>query len=223
MPAALKKKALDALRGVYLPYWTFDAQVFCPWTAEAGYYYYTTRTVRDSRGRTRTRRVRHTRWKPVRGVIEHFFDDLPIPGTRGVERKLLARIEPFPTHELMPYETEYLAAHNFKRGITNCVNHACRRIEGDGKMVHLYQRSHFLLFFIHGCVPFFGSLRACRIPSVRRLTPIISEETANAGASATHGASTMYLRLSLIILPQSGEFGAAPRPRNPSEDANRIA
>ena len=108
-PSSLKKKTVDALRGTYLPYWTFDAQVFCPWTAEAGFYYYTTQTVRDSRGKTSTRRVRHTKWKPVRGVIEQFFDDLPVPGTRGVDRNLLSRVEPFPVHELMPYEPEYLA------------------------------------------------------------------------------------------------------------------
>jgi hypothetical protein len=110
-PGSLKKKALDALRGVYLPYWTFDAQAFCPWTAESGTYYYTTQVVRDSKGKTSTRQVRHTRWKPVRGVIEQFFDDLPVPGTRGVDRSLLARVGPFPTHELMPYESEYLAGY----------------------------------------------------------------------------------------------------------------
>jgi hypothetical protein len=108
-PRGLKRKALDALHGVYLPYWTFDAQVFCPWIADAGFYYYTTETTRDSKGNTRTRRVRHTRWQTMRGVVEHFFDDHPIPGTRGVDPGLLRRIEPFPTHELVPYETEYLA------------------------------------------------------------------------------------------------------------------
>jgi predicted RNA-binding Zn-ribbon protein involved in translation (DUF1610 family) len=44
-PSALAKKALtDTVRGVYLPYWTFDAQVDAAWTAEAGHYYYTTET-----------------------------------------------------------------------------------------------------------------------------------------------------------------------------------
>lgn len=108
-PGALKKKAVDALRGVYLPYWTFDAQVFCPWTADAGFYHYTTETYRDKDGNTRKRQVRHVRWRPMRGVVEHFFDDHPIAGTRGVDRGLLAGIEPFPNHELVPYETEYLA------------------------------------------------------------------------------------------------------------------
>ena len=38
------------LHGLYLPYWTFDAQVAAQWTAEAGYYYYTTESYTDSKG-----------------------------------------------------------------------------------------------------------------------------------------------------------------------------
>ena len=42
-PNALGQKAMtDTLRGLYVPYWTFDARVHCPWTAEAGHYYYET-------------------------------------------------------------------------------------------------------------------------------------------------------------------------------------
>ena len=34
-PNSLKRMALvDRVRGVYVPYWTFDAQVVCPWQAE---------------------------------------------------------------------------------------------------------------------------------------------------------------------------------------------
>ncbi len=109
-PGALgRHAALDAVRGVYLPYWTFDAAVHCRWTAESGTYYYTTETVRDSRGRLASRRVRHVRWAPAAGEIDHRFDDEPIAATRGVDLDLLRRIEPFPTHELVPYDTAYLA------------------------------------------------------------------------------------------------------------------
>ena len=63
----LKSRALvDRVHGVYIPYWTFDAQVVCPWDAEAGHYYYTTETYREG-GRTRTRQVRHVRWVPASG------------------------------------------------------------------------------------------------------------------------------------------------------------
>jgi hypothetical protein len=57
-PNRFKNRAFtDTLHGVYLPYWTFDAQVSAQWTADAGHYYYTTESYRDSNGRTQTRRV----------------------------------------------------------------------------------------------------------------------------------------------------------------------
>jgi hypothetical protein len=108
-PNALKSRALvDRVHGVYIPYWTFDAHVVCPWTAEAGHYYYTTETYREG-GQTRTRQVRHVRWEPASGEIQHFFDDEPVPGTQGVSHRLLTQVEPFPTTELKPYDTAYLS------------------------------------------------------------------------------------------------------------------
>jgi len=109
-PNNLKHRALvDRIHGVYIPYWTFDAQVVCPWDAEAGHYYYTTETYRDNQGRTQTRQVRHTRWEPASGQITHFFDDEPVPGTHGVRQDLLRQVEPFATSELVGYDTAYLS------------------------------------------------------------------------------------------------------------------
>lgn len=109
-PNNLGTRALiDRVHGVYIPYWTFDAHAVCPWTAEAGHYYYTTETYRDSQGRRRTRRVRHTRWVPAAGEVRHFFDDEPVPGTHGLRLDLLKRIEPFPTQEVKPYDTAFLS------------------------------------------------------------------------------------------------------------------
>jgi len=109
-PAKFKKKAMvDTVRGIYLPYWTFDAQVHCSWTAQSGTYYYVSETYRDSSGKTRTRQVRRVRWRPSAGAIEQFFDDEPVAGSRGTDPELLRRIEPFPTSDLVPYETAYLS------------------------------------------------------------------------------------------------------------------
>ncbi len=109
-PNALKSRALvDTVKGVYIPYWTFDAQVVCPWEADAGHYYYTTETYRDNKGNMQTRQVQHVRWEPASGVLEHFFDDEPIPGTRGINLNLLRQVEPFPTKELVPYDTSFLS------------------------------------------------------------------------------------------------------------------
>jgi hypothetical protein len=109
-PGKLKSRALvDRVRGVYIPYWTFDAQAVCPWTAEAGHYYYTSETYRDNRGNTATRQVRHVRWEPASGEVRHFFDDEPVPGTQGVSHALLKQVEPFATTELVPYDTAFLS------------------------------------------------------------------------------------------------------------------
>jgi len=109
-PNSLKSRALvDRVHGVYIPYWTFDAQAVCPWTAQAGHYYYTTETYRDNQGRRQTRQVRHVRWEPAAGEVRHFFDDEPIPGTHGVSHALLKGIEPFPTPELVPYDRGYVS------------------------------------------------------------------------------------------------------------------
>ena len=109
-PGRLKSRALvDTVHGLYIPYWTFDAQVHCPWWAEAGFYYYTTETYRDSQGRTQTRQVQHVRWQPASGIVDRFFDDEPVPGTHGLDQRLLRQVEPFPTTDLVPYETAYLS------------------------------------------------------------------------------------------------------------------
>ena len=67
------------------------------------------RDVRNN-GRTETRQVRHVRWEPASGVVDHFFDDEPVPGTQGVSLSLLKQVEPFPTTtELVPYSTGFLS------------------------------------------------------------------------------------------------------------------
>jgi hypothetical protein len=109
-PGARARRALvDRLHGVYLPYWTFDAQATCPWQAEAGHYYYETETYRDGQGRLQTRQVQRVRWEPAAGEITHAFDDQPVAGSRGVDPALLRAVEPFPTKDLVAYQTAYLS------------------------------------------------------------------------------------------------------------------
>ncbi len=108
-PSALKQKALtDMVRGVYLPYWTFDAHVDAGWTAEAGYHYYETETYSEG-GQTRTRQVQYTRWEPASGRLENFFNDDLVCASVGIHPGLLRGIEPFPTTELKPYDAGYVA------------------------------------------------------------------------------------------------------------------
>jgi ribosomal protein S27E len=109
-PSSLGTKALtDQLRGVYIPYWTFDAQVHADWTALSGYYYYVTEEYTDQNGERRTRQVQQIRWEPSAGWLDHFFDDELVCASKGIDRSLLNEIEDYPTKELVPYQAGFLA------------------------------------------------------------------------------------------------------------------
>ncbi len=115
-PSALGTRALtDTIHGVYLPYWTFDAQADAQWTAESGYHYYVTEHYTDAQGNRQTRQVQHTRWESSAGSLEHFFDDELVAATKGVAANLLAKVEPFPTPQLVPYDPAFLAGWTVER------------------------------------------------------------------------------------------------------------
>ena len=100
-PNGFAGKALtDTVRGIYLPYWTFDANVYARWTADSGTYYYT---------RVNNKTVRRVRWTPAAGELSHFFNDDLVGASLGVHGNLLRSVEPFPTGELVPYDAGYLS------------------------------------------------------------------------------------------------------------------
>ncbi|MGO1073548.1 hypothetical protein [Lysobacter sp. CA199] len=108
-PNRLKSAALtDTLKGVYLPYWTFDAHVSATWTAEAGHHYYVTESYTEN-GNRKTRQVLRVRWEHASGSLQHFFNDELVPGTVGVHAALLQKIGTFPTTtDLKPYSPEFV-------------------------------------------------------------------------------------------------------------------
>jgi hypothetical protein len=111
-PGRLARAALvDTVHSLYIPYWTFDAQAHCPWEAEAGYHYYVDVEGRDSKGNRVIRKEQRTRWEPASGVVDHGFDDEPVPGTQGLPLGLLRQVEPFPTRDVVPYDTAFLSGH----------------------------------------------------------------------------------------------------------------
>ena len=70
-PSDLKKIAqVSEMGGVYVPFWTFDADVSSRWSAERGRYYYETERYTETvNGQSveRTRQVQQTRWEPASG------------------------------------------------------------------------------------------------------------------------------------------------------------
>lgn len=114
-PNALKKRAkLDVpISGVYVPYWTYDANTASSYRGQRGTYYYTneTRTRKNANGEeeTYTERVRHTRWTYVSGRVYRSFDDVLIVASKSLPRKYMRKLEPWDLDKLLPYQDEYLS------------------------------------------------------------------------------------------------------------------
>jgi Zn finger protein HypA/HybF involved in hydrogenase expression len=106
-PNNLNKLALtDTVRGLYLPYWTFDAKAHADWTAQSGRYYYVS---------VNGKREQRVEWTPASGELDHAFDDELVAASTGVSPALLRGIEPFPTTALIPYDPGYLAGWTVER------------------------------------------------------------------------------------------------------------
>jgi len=108
-PNALKKVTrLENIAGVYVPFWTFDANTESNWFAEAGYHYYVTREVTDANGNTTTIQEQHTRWVPVSGYYQHWFDDVTIIASKGITQSRIQKIYPFDYKELVNYDARFI-------------------------------------------------------------------------------------------------------------------
>ena len=103
-PNKLKQLAsLEHLHGIYIPFWTYDAQTESQWSGEAGYHYYETKTVYVD-GKQETRQVRKTRWRRHSGQLRHFFDDILVVASKRLSQKDINPIMPYRLEELVNYD-----------------------------------------------------------------------------------------------------------------------
>jgi predicted RNA-binding Zn-ribbon protein involved in translation (DUF1610 family) len=110
-PRALRAQAAAGnWRGVYYPYWTYDADTVTNYEADAGHYYYVTveRTrVVDGKTETYTEQERRTRWERTSGRVSRFFDDVLVRAVQLTEKA--AAPEQFDLRALKPYLPEFLS------------------------------------------------------------------------------------------------------------------
>ncbi len=107
-PGALKNLyEKDKLQGVYVPYWTFDADTICDYHAEGG----KNRKVKekDSNGNEVTKTV--TDWYPVHGRVKQFFDDILVKASKNMKGSLLRGVEPYDTKKIVSYQPTYLSGY----------------------------------------------------------------------------------------------------------------
>ena len=109
-PNGLKEYARKGRRmqGIYVPYWTFDANTRSNYQGERGTVYYVTQTVvRD--GKRMRQQVPKIRWNRASGRVARFFDDVLVLASTSLPKRFTDALEPWDLSALEPYAPEYLA------------------------------------------------------------------------------------------------------------------
>lgn len=96
------------MQGIYVPYWTFDAQTSSEYSGARGKVYYERRTVMRQ-GKRQQVNVPKVRWTPVRGRVARFFDDVLVLASQTLPTRYTEALEPWDLSELQPYAPEYIA------------------------------------------------------------------------------------------------------------------
>ncbi|MEM7545652.1 MAG: primosomal protein N' (replication factor Y) - superfamily II helicase [Pseudomonadota bacterium] len=100
------------MRGIYVPYWTYDADTTSEYRGERGTVYYVSVRVPvqvDGKTVMRTRQVPKVRWRRVSGRVARFFDDVLVLASRSLPKKFADRLGPWDLSALKPYQAAYLA------------------------------------------------------------------------------------------------------------------
>ncbi|MEL7253745.1 MAG: TFIIB-type zinc finger domain-containing protein [Pseudomonadota bacterium] len=96
------------MQGIYVPYWTFDADTKSQYRGERGTVYYETKTVTRN-GKREQVRVSKVRWRAVSGRVARFFDDVLVLASRTLPKRYTDALEPWDLSALEPYSPEFLA------------------------------------------------------------------------------------------------------------------
>lgn len=108
-PGKFKKEAKRPdMKGLYIPYWTFDAALTTEYNGFGGIRRVEHYTVRVN-GKTQTRTRTRTDWYPIGGQMHLDFDNIPCPATKKIDRALLDKVGPFSLRILNVYNPAYLA------------------------------------------------------------------------------------------------------------------
>lgn len=107
-PNDLKKFAEnDRIKGLYIPYWTYDSNTVSWYTGMRGDHYYVSETYTEN-GQTKTRQVRKTRWTATSGTVYENFDDVLVNASKSLPEKLANELEPWDLQNLAAFNEQFL-------------------------------------------------------------------------------------------------------------------
>jgi len=110
-PNDLKKYAYqkDKLRGMYLPYWTYDSNTTTQYRGERGDDYQVEEQYTNDKGEKASRTVTKTRWTNASGTVRDQFDDVLVVASNSLPKKHVYNLEPWDLVNLTPYDHKYVA------------------------------------------------------------------------------------------------------------------
>lgn len=173
-PSGVKKYARGGgnMTGIYVPYWTYDADTTSAYVGQRGIVYHERRTVvvRDRKGRRvrQQRMVPKMRWSPARGRVRRRFDDVLILASHTLPHEMTSDLTPWLREALVPYQEEYIAGFrsetyqlDLEAGFSEACEemaHVIRRdvkhdIGGDGQRIHDVQTRYADVSFKHVLLP----------------------------------------------------------------------
>ena len=164
-PNNLQRMAIttEAVKPVYVPFWTFDAKTDTSYRGSRGII----RTVTVGSGKNRRTRTK-TSWYPASGFVRVFFDDVLVPATHAMPLTLLKKLEPWSLGKLQPFQEELLAGVQAQRyqldlkpafsyaqqEMAPKIDRAIRRdIGGDKQRIHHKSTSYSRVTFKHILLP----------------------------------------------------------------------
>lgn len=105
-------RANRAMQGIYVPYWTYDAETETGYTGHRGTVYHESQRVRvnvNGQSRVVTQQVAKIRWTRTRGRVARDFDDVLVLGSRSLPKHFTDALQPWDLSALSAYEPRYLA------------------------------------------------------------------------------------------------------------------
>ena len=96
----------DKIQGIYIPYWTFDADIDARYRAMGGEDYEV--SYKDDEGEIQTE-IR-TRWYPTSGHVHNFFDDVLIRASNKLKPNLLNSLV-YNTQNISSYSPDYMSGY----------------------------------------------------------------------------------------------------------------
>jgi hypothetical protein len=99
----------DHMDGVYLPFWTFDAQSTTQYDGARGTVHTSTETYKDANGQDQTRTVETVDWMPVSGTVHVTSKDVLIGASPTLPVKLVHKLEPWELPRQRSFDPRFLA------------------------------------------------------------------------------------------------------------------